>query len=266
MSCKGFFIAALLMAGACFTTLHAAVIVFRSGKTVEGDIVMQNAQVVVVRTAAGARFQYPTADILRITNDTPAENIDKAETMEKQPETTLSGPRHLPKTLLRVELAGGGAWEPMNAAGGNVAAHLMLGTRNLAGYPLFIGGSVGYSGLFLAQTLPEGELQKRTCSFLPIAVALRAPFTTRQHAPEAGLSVGYGIGVSKQLTGGLYAAIDMGYRYTVNERTALFCGLSTTFQQAHFKATETVENTTYTHNDNVHRNLVSLALKIAFSY
>ena len=66
----------------CFAlifSVHAEVIVLRSGKTIKGDILLSNDEVVIVRQKDGSRFQIPTAEVLRIaTSDSSAENTDGA--------------------------------------------------------------------------------------------------------------------------------------------------------------------------------------------
>ena len=50
----------------CAICAHAETIVLRTGARVKGEIVLQNADVVIVRDASGARFQYPRAEVQEI--------------------------------------------------------------------------------------------------------------------------------------------------------------------------------------------------------
>ena len=51
----------LLLAGTTFVS--AEVVRLKSGKTIEGTILFQNDEVIVIRDASGARFQYPKSEI-----------------------------------------------------------------------------------------------------------------------------------------------------------------------------------------------------------
>ena len=84
--------------------VHAETIVLRMGSRVHGSIVFQNEEVVIIRDAEGARFQYPRADILEILED--EEFVDE----QKQPEeeTILSSK----KVSIVLELGGGAAMIP----------------------------------------------------------------------------------------------------------------------------------------------------------
>ena len=47
----------------CALCVHAETLVLRTGTRVQGEIVFQNEEVIILRDATGARFQYMRADI-----------------------------------------------------------------------------------------------------------------------------------------------------------------------------------------------------------
>ena len=57
---------------------HAETLLLHTGARVKGTIVFQNEEVIIIRNADGARFQYPRAEIEAILAD-EAENPEKAE-------------------------------------------------------------------------------------------------------------------------------------------------------------------------------------------
>ena len=101
-------------------------------------------------------------------------------------------------------------------------------------------------------------------NFLPVQVALRLPLLEQKHAPVFGMALGYGIALSKTYKGGLYASIDFGYRYQINEKSALAVVASAQFQQAKIAAAEIVEGNTFTNYTG--RYLVSPELKLVFMF
>jgi hypothetical protein len=67
--------------------------------------------------------------------------------------------------------------------------------------------------------------------------------------------------LSKDYVGGIYAGVDLGYRYTINTKTALVAALYAQFQQARLLTNETIEGNMFSHITGC--NLVAAGLKIA---
>lgn len=226
---------------------HAETILLRTGARVKGTIVFQNEEVVIVREAeSGARFQYPRADVEEILSDDVAQE-EQTVTAEEEQEITTSK-----KASILVELAGGAAVIPNDVAGGAAAVDLLVGSHHIGDRHLFIGGGIGYHGLFMGA---------EKYNFLPIQVALRMPFIEAKHAPVFGFGVGYGVALSKDYLGGLYAGVDLGYRCQLNPKTAIALLAFAQFQQAKLTTTTTIEGIDYTNQTG--RNIVVTGLKLA---
>lgn len=203
---------------------HADIIVLKTGKTVEGDILLQNEQVVIVRDRKGARFQYPMTDVQKVsTHDSsnPAANSSATGTISSEASSSAS-PR---KAMFRFELAGGLGTIDKNV-GGAVIADLLVGSRQIAGRELFIGGGLGYHGAFA-----NISSNSKSYHFLPIQAVLRYTFLQGEHSPYVGAGLGYGIALSKDYVGGIYSGLDLGYRYRTPRRGKSICvGLFGTVQ------------------------------------
>ena len=139
--------------------------------------------------------------------------------------------------------------------GAAVSADLLVGSHHIGDKHIFVGGGVGYHGAFMGAD---------KYNFLPIQAAIRMPFTETKHAPVFGLGIGYGIALSKNYVGGLYAGVDLGYRYQLNPKTALGAVFYTQFQQAKMNVTETVEETEFVNNTG--RNLISFGAKFTLYF
>lgn len=239
------FLTALCLAFAC---AHAETIVLRTGARVTGTILVQNDDVVIIRDAGGARFQYPRAEVQEIlaVEEQPVE--EKVEEAEPEVKTTK-------RVSALLELSGGAAINPNDAAGGAVGVDLIIGSHHIGNRHILIGGGLGYHGLFF-----KGE----KLHFLPIQAAFRMPFIEATHAPVFGLAIGYGIAMSKNYTGGLYAGIDFGYRYQINAKSALAVVVFAQFQQAKVNVVETIEGVEFTNKTG--RNFVTPGIKLALYF
>ena len=65
------------------TPLLAEVVVLNSGKTIKGEIVLHNDEVVIIRTSNGSRFQYPTSDIKNIEQNEQKTSDSSSKTVQK---------------------------------------------------------------------------------------------------------------------------------------------------------------------------------------
>ena len=233
--------------------VHAETIVLRTGARVQGTLVFQNEEVVIIRNAEGARFQYPKSDVAEILADDAVqitESRDNVITKEEDPEITTSK-----KASILLEIAAGSAAIPNQSMGAAASADLLVGSHHIGDRHIFVGGGLGYHGVFMGND---------KYNFLPIQAVIRMPFMETKHAPVFGMGVGYGIALSKNYVGGLYAGVDLGYRYQLNPKTALGAVFYTQFQQATMKVTETVEENPFTNNTG--RNILAFGAKFTFYF
>lgn len=223
-------------------------IVLRTGARVKGEIVFQNEEVVIVRNAeTGGRIQYPRADVAEILSEEEAVQSEVSVQPSEDPEITT--PK---KASILLELAGGAAVIPGENAGGMASVDLLVGSHHIGDKHLFIGGGLGYHGLFMGN---------ERYNFLPVQVVLRMPFIETKHAPVFGFAAGYGIALSKNYLGGIYTGADLGYRCQLNPKTAISLVAFARFQQAKVNAVTTIEGVDYTSWSG--RNIVTTGIKLA---
>lgn len=228
---------------------HAETILLRTGVRVEGEIVFQNDEVVIIRNAeTGGRIQYPRADVMEVIEKTE-QLSDESEVPDESDVQDIQTPK---KASILLELAGGAAIIPNETAGGMMSADLLVGSHHIGDRHLFIGGGLGYHGLFMGS---------EKYNFLPIQVALRMPFTETKHAPVFGFAAGYGVALSKDYLGGIYAGVDLGYRCQLNPKTAIGLVFYAQFQQAKLTTVTTIDGAEYTNSTG--RNIVTTGLKLA---
>lgn len=235
-----------------FLCARAETILLRTGARVKGTIVFENEEVVIIReSVSGSRYQYPRADVEAVLRDDESgDEPVEAESAAAEQEMQVSK-----KASILLELAGGMAYLPSHSPGGGVSADLLVGSHHIGERHIFVGGGIGYHGAFLT-----GERY----NFLPIQAALRMPLTEQKHAPYFGISAGYGIALSNDYLGGIYAGLDFGYRCQLNPKTAIGLCAYAQFQQATLRVAEVVEGTTFSNSTG--RNIVCAGLKVGLYF
>lgn len=226
---------------------HAAIVTLKSGKKVEGTVLINNAEVVILRDNTGARFQYPASEVVSVEEG----EVQIKEEEPEQDEKKVQGGR---KVTILLDWGGGGAFVPHDNNGGFFGGELLLGSRYIGQKEIFLGGGLNVECMFMPNT---------TYVFLPLEVALKVPFLEGKHSPFVGVNLGYGFGV-KNCKGGVYTSAEVGWRYKINPRANMYVSLRVQFQQATVIGTTTVEQTTF--NDNSGRNFVIFGSQFGISF
>ena len=138
--------------------------------------------------------------------------------------------------------------------GGHAGTEVMIGTSNMFGRRIFLGGSVGFQAF-----MPNAQM----LSFIPVKLRAEVPLMLKRHAPMLGMGVGYGIGL-QNVKGGFCADVEFGWRYSYSRKGAFFMGVFTDFQGAEVKLTETVSGKEYT--STAYRNMCGFGAKMALYF
>ena len=249
MGKKLVFIGLLIVA---VSAIQASVITLRNGQKIQGEVIVQNDEVVIVKNASGARFQYPAGEVVSIADE---ESKTEQEITEPQ---TADKPQGKRMTFL-IALTGGGAIVPQDNAGGHIGGELMIGSRYIGKKEMFLGGGIGVNGMFVGG---------KTYTFLPLQIAVKVPFLEGKHSPIVGANLGYGFGVSKNCSGGIYSAAEVGYRYAFSPRLALLLSLRTQFQQAKIDAVETIteDDISTAYISRIGRSFVTIGVHVALTF
>lgn len=241
----------ILVALLALQTLSAEVIVMKSGKRYSGEIVFQNEEVIIIKDASGTRFQCPKKDVLSV----GAAPMEQTEMVTQLANSEIMVPTK--RVSLSIEAVGGAIALPREQWGGYVDANFIIGSRRIKDKNILLGGAVGYLGGFFKET---------TYSFIPIQFVARVPLMNTQRAPQVNFSIGYGIAASKNYKGGLHAAVDVCYRYQMNEKSAVLLGVNVLFQQASIATSETIDGYTYTSSELSGRGFIGIGAKIGIVF
>ena len=220
------------------STASAEIIRLKTGKVLEGEILLRNEQVVVFRETSGARYQYPMSEVEYIGQpDGKTRQVEPATTTSSAVVKTESTER---KAQFRLELAGGlGVMD--KSVGGAMAVDALVGSRRIAGREMMIGGAIGYHGIWASG---------QAMHFLPIQLVLRYTILPGTHSPYIGVGLGYGVALQKSYVGGIYSGLDLGYRYLTPRHHKQICvGLYGAIQGCRMTTEESVpdDDSAYIH-------------------
>ena len=233
--------------------LMAEVVILHSGQRVEGEIVLQNSEVVIIRTRSGMRYQYPMNEVSAITltedkTDTQADNQDH--------------PSHKTQAVsLRAQAMGGALYVPNIGWGGYAGADLMIGANVMGGKRVFVGGGIGYR----AKVVDD-----KTYSFIPLQATISSILTDQRSSPIIGMNIGYGISTDKKTQGGLCGGVELGWHYVVSNNTSVMLGVNAEWQQAKTNVVETIIHPeTHEQKDYVNHmgvNFITFGAKVAILF
>ena len=220
--------------------IFAEVVTLRSGQTVRGEIVLQNDEVVIIRTNNGMRHQYPTSEVVSIRSN---------EVIVDQP--TAVAPAVRPVNIA-LQVHGGVLFVPELGVGGQFGTDLMIGSHAIHGKRMFLGGSVGYRAKVIGST---------TYSFIPLLAHIQYPLTEQKHAPLLGISVGYGFAANKDDQGGICIGANFGGSYLINQQASMQYGIYAEWQQAQTDVVQYIDNIPYTNHMGC--NFLAIGVKFA---
>lgn len=227
--------------------LMAEVVVLRSGQRVQGEIVVRNSEVVIVRTSNGMRYQYPMSEVSAITLD--------EDQMDASTEKKDNVSRKQQAVSLRAQAMGGALYVPNMGWGGYAGADLIVGANVMEGKRVFVGGGVGYRARVV---------NDKTYSFIPLQAIISSSLMDQQHSPIIGMNIGYGISTDRKVQGGICAGVELGWHYVVDENTSIVLGLSAEWQQAKVDVVETVIQKDYINHMGV--NFITFGATVAILF
>ena len=240
------------------SSVYAELVVLRSGKTVKGEILLHNEEVVIIRQKDGSRFQFPMQEVLSISAELPPKRLSSTNRTAEDK-----------KVACHFAVAGGTAYTP-NGWGGFINPTVFVGTHTLRHLPIAVGGTIGYHGVFA---------QGNTYSWIPLQASIYlspisnrpSPIAHRQspiaHRPSpiaCRLSIGYACALSQDYTGGICAGMEIGWSHAIGNTSSILVALNAQSLQTRMQVVETV-------NGNSYRNfrgctLVSLGMKLGIQF
>lgn len=227
------------------------VVVLRSGKVLQGEILVHNQDVLIMRDTDGIRRQYPTSSILSIKAD--EEQVNQTEEVLEVSESTTQK-SSLSAVVLRFQVSAGACMIPNETFGSAYEVGMAIGTRTLMNKRIFLGGGIRYQYVLL---------DKKEYSILPIEAMLSVALSEHQHAPEIGMNVGYGFAFGG-LKGGVCGGAKIGWRWQFSNKSALLLSGYIHMQQVESNTFEVIDNQTYSYTAN--RGLLTTGLNVSVQF
>lgn len=227
---------------------HAEVVVLRSGQSIKGEILLNNEEVIILRKKDGSRYQYPKQEVVEI-------QIEKAPTISTSETASITPSKAVE---IRAQVQAGAAYVPYIGWGGNFQFDAALGTHQIQGKDIFLGGSIGYHTLFGLQ---------ETYSWIPLQLVAQwaIPLSRNTpHYPMVAATIGYGFATKRHWSGGICTGINVGWGYRMNQNSSVSVAATAQWQQTQITITETINHIPY--NNTIGCPILCLGAKIGIQF
>ena len=213
-------------------------ITLKTGEVFVGKIQLKNAELILIESQDGARFQFPNSEIksiekVNLSKSSP--NIDNM-VVDSHPENKI--------IFGLVELSGAvfTANNKLNTVPGGQLS-LTFGTKLFEQKSIFTGIGIGVNSVLNSK-------ENETINFLPLFVTLKTKLNNNINTPYLLLRAGYSFALSDEMKGGLYSRLSAGWSHKLHENTTLLLGLHTDIQAFSGNLVETNQNGDYSYFGN----------------
>ncbi len=234
------------LSGFAQQTATQSVITLKTGERYRGEIVLRTDDIVMLKTGDGKRYQFQTAEIEKIRQETIREiQVDNDE-------------HKIVKNLFGgiISLNGGVA-----SASGAISISpstnisLAMGSRNAFRTGAFLGLGIGLETIFA---------KNNTFNYMPVFIQIHSHIPKISKNLACGIKTGYDFALNKVYKGGPMAEITGGLNYPLTDASGLFFGLYGQIRQINGQVTETTPWGKFTGTNNA--ALYNLGLKASFLF
>lgn len=227
-------------------------ITLKTGEVFVGNIQVKNAELVLIQSFDGSRFQFPNSEIKSIEKvdlnklNTKADSLDEDSYYEDK---VIFGLAELSPNI-------SSAKNKLSVAPGGQLS-LTFGTKLFKQKSIFTGVGIGLTSVMNTK-------EDETISFLPIFLALKTNLTDNINTPYILFRAGYSLALTDEMKGGLYSRLSAGWSHKLHENTTLLVGVHTEVQNFSGNLIETNENGSYSfYGDS---GLLSFGLNIGLEF
>ena len=224
----------------------AETVVLKSGSKIQGEIVLKNEEVVIIKKKDGTRFQYPRSEIQAILEDSSFDSSSDNQMQELSLHRAVA---------VRVQAHGGAVYLPNKGWGGQIGADLIVGTKQIGNTPILVGGSVGFRSKLISE---------KSYTFIPIQAVVSMPLSTKQHAPYIGMTLGYGCSTNKATQGGICLSASTGWSYQAKPNLALLLSANVEWQNTQTEIIESIDGEKY--KNHMGGNFISISATIGIHF
>jgi len=232
-------------------------ITLTTGEIYFGEILVENEQIIMIRTSDGSRYQFPRSEVKSIETDFV---ITTGRHSERKPVPAPETTENDEKIIMLIDVHGGisSARHAFSHAPMAQGA-LVIGAKDVIFPNIFLGGGIGYSILF-----PNDYSEGGTIDFLPVFARFQTFIGSGWLVPYFEIDVGYGFSLNSDFGGGAMLKLSVGLAQKINHQSAFYFGVFSGLQNFSGRLTETNEFGTFNYHGN--STMQNLGAKIALKF
>jgi hypothetical protein len=227
-------------------------ITLSTGEVYIGQIEVKTADMVMIKTQDGTRYQFQLAEVKQL-GKVNANELSKAQSAKVltvgQTNGNFSGQLEVAGAITSARFA--------FSSSPNAQVSLTFGSKKAFGKNVFLGLGVGYNSTFFSTGSTALVL-------IPVFARIQSKLTNDKTAPFIGIDAGYAFASSNNFKGGTLVKLSFGISHKINEKTALIAGLFGGLNQINTKLTETNDLGTFTYTGNT--SMLSYGLKLGVQF
>jgi hypothetical protein len=228
-------------------------VTLNTGESYVGEILVQNADMVMIKTTEGKRYQFQVVEIRKIEKATASDlPTDSNRTFMDIPQSegNFSG-------MLELSGAVSGAKNAFSASP-DFQATLSFGNKKAFGKDVFLGIGAGYQ-------IISGNTGSQTIGLIPLFLRAQKTLAVGPTAPFIGFDAGYAFSSNQFYTGGAFAKISAGIIHRLDVKTAVYVGFFAGLTSIYYpNIAETLNSATYTYSGNT--TMTSLGVKAGLQF
>jgi len=226
-------------------------ITLNTGEVYIGKVVLKTADMIMITTKEGTRYQFPLAEVAKTESETVGSIVvpEKVASILPAPKSSFGGLVELTAGVSSAKYSFG--WSP------NTQLSLLFGNKNSFGGSLFLGAGIGYNSTFVA-------VDTISVAFLPLFVRLQSTLSKKRTAPFVGMDAGYAIALNSEYGGGVLIKISAGIIHRISYKASLIVGIYTGVQSFSGSLTEANELGTFTYYGKTSMNNMGLKVGLMF--
>jgi hypothetical protein len=227
-------------------------ITLNTGEVYWGEIVVKTAEMIMIKTETGKRYQFQLAEVTKIEKSLPTETKSSGDKTQIQ-EINKSG-----NFCGNIELSGGIS-SGLNSfpASPNTEFSMIFGNKNISKKDIFWGIGVGYNLIFLSSTNNPVE-------FIPVFLRMQSLLVKSITAPFIGIDAGYSFGLTPGLGGGPFIKISLGISHKTGIKSDFYGGIYGGLSSISGKVTEINDLGTFTYFGPT--SMIDFGAKVGFHF
>lgn len=225
-------------------------ITLNTGEVYIGEIVVKTADMVMIKTKTGARYQFQLSEVKK---------IEKVAVGEAKPEPVTENSEIVSDGnfggIAELSLGFSNAryvsdWSP------NAQLSLVFGNKKFLNKDLFLGFGIGYNSTFTTN--------QKVLNIVPLFIRIQHTLSKKRIAPYVGFDAGYAMSVNSTYTGGVTFKVFAGLAQKISYKSTLYTGVYAGVNTIKGALTEKNELGTYVYQGQTTMNNIGLKIGLQF--